>query len=384
VLPRFPSPDAGEAIADRRSAPSGGLFGHLKFGYWVLLTLAALELITGYAVGVTIGNIAPAAIFSPGGLRKMLPAWVILPLLWFGYVSLAITWRKVNRPLRAMQAMTFRHRHWLLRGIIFTVMAFALGRAFNAYKNAIPEIVPFYADPLFIQADRVIFGTDPWRLTHALFGPAGTLVIDRLYTLWFMVMMLLLGWLNFTRNQKLQLRGLLTYLLCWAVLGNLTATAFASVGPCFYFEFYGQDTFLPLMQELRAQDGQHRLFAIGSMRYLLEAVGKDRLGAGISAMPSLHVTIAYLCFLVTLGYTRRLWPKFLSGAFAATILIGSVHLGWHYAVDGLVGIAAVTLIWIGTGRFVDWLDRRYGSAPPQTRGVQLGAHFRSTTALADG
>ena len=51
------------------------------------------------------------------------------------------------------------------------------------------------------------------------------------------------------------------------------------------------------------------------------------IGAGISAMPSLHVAMAVF------------WTW-----------IGSFHLGWHYALDGLVSLIGVILIW----RFARW------------------------------
>ena len=38
----------------------------------------------------------------------------------------------------------------------------------------------------------------------------------------------------------------------------------------------------------------------------------------------------------------------------AVILLGSIHLGYHYAADGLISIVGVSLIWLGVGR---WLDR---------------------------
>ena len=113
-----------------------------------------------------------------------------------------------------------------------------------------------------------------------------------------------------------------------------------------------------MLDQLHRINEQHPLMAMGAMRYLGSTIGQDRVGGGISAMPSLHVTIATLCFLVSLTYSTSRLLKLATGLFAATIYIGSVHLGWHYASDGLVGIVAVTLIWWATGRYVDYLDAR--------------------------
>jgi hypothetical protein len=42
------------------------------------------------------------------------------------------------------------------------------------------------------------------------------------------------------------------------------------------------------------------------------------------------------------------------GAFLLVILIGSVHLGWHYAIDGYVGIIGTLILWWACGRLLRW------------------------------
>lgn len=62
---------------------------------------------------------------------------------------------------------------------------------------------------------------------------------------------------------------------------------------------------------------------------------------GISAMPSMHVGLTLWLALV-LRHTR--WAK-LTWTYFVLIWLGSVHLGWHYASDGLVAGLAILLIW---------------------------------------
>lgn len=39
--------------------------------------------------------------------------------------------------------------------------------------------------------------------------------------------------------------------------------------------------------------------------------------------------------------------------FVTLIFIGSIHLGWHYAVDGLVAFAMMSAIWWAAGWFLE-------------------------------
>ena len=45
-------------------------------------------------------------------------------------------------------------------------------------------------------------------------------------------------------------------------------------------------------------------------------------------------------------------PGIALSAFAVLILLGSIHLGWHYALDGYVGAAGAALVWHLVGRLL--------------------------------
>jgi hypothetical protein len=79
---------------------------------------------------------------------------------------------------------------------------------------------------------------------------------------------------------------------------------------------------------------------------------------GMSAMPSLHVGLAVLFALV--GWAHRRSLGIVLAIFAALVLIGSVHLAWHYAVDGYVAALVVILLWPMSG----WLAARQDRPKP--------------------
>jgi TRAP-type C4-dicarboxylate transport system permease small subunit len=78
--------------------------------------------------------------------------------------------------------------------------------------------------------------------------------------------------------------------------------------------------------------------------------GGTTIGAGISAMPSMHVAGAMLFAL--LGWrTHRLLGILLS-VNVALILVATVHLAWHYALDGYIAVLGTLAIWWATGAVI--------------------------------
>ena len=152
-------------------------------------------------------------------------------------------------------------------------------------------------------------------------------------------------------------RYFLSFAAAWLLIGVVGAYAFASAGPC-YADRFGFETagwFRPLMHRL-ANDYSSvgGLGTIGWQDTLWAAyVGREYgFARGISAAPSMHNAICML-YVLALANARPLF-RISAVAFAAVIFVGSVHLGWHYAVDGLLGFAGMIAIWKLAGFYLDW------------------------------
>ena len=60
-------------------------------------------------------------------------------------------------------------------------------------------------------------------------------------------------------------------------------------------------------------------------------------------MPSLHVLQAFFIAFITMRVGKI--TAVAGYSFAFIILVGSVVLGWHYAVDGIIGFFAAIVFW---------------------------------------
>jgi hypothetical protein len=227
--------------------------------------------------------------------------------------------------------------------------------AFTVLKASIPAIHPFDWDPQFAAWDKALHGgRHPWEWLQPVLGhPYATAAIDSVYLLWFYVGAGVLLWQTLSlRRPRLRMQYLLSTILLWMLLGSLAATVLSSVGPCYYGRVTGlPDPFVPLMDYLRSADAVVPMVALRVQESLwhIHADPNAAVQYGISAMPSLHVAVSFSFSLLGFAISRRLGLLF--GLLAAATLIGSVHLGWHYAIDGYAGILGAYVIW----RAVGWL-----------------------------
>ncbi len=233
--------------------------------------------------------------------------------------------------------------------------------SFGLLKSMVGFLQPYEWDPLFIRWDQMIHGQDAWRLIQPVLGYSQvTFFFAMAYQLWILFLYIAFPLVCIWRgNQLLRQQMIISYLLSWIVIGVIMANWLASVGPCFLEPMMGDSRFHEQMAYLASVDKTYPLLVLDVQKELLDSylAGNHGLGRGISAMPSMHVSIAFLFAIFSWRVSRRL--GILAFAYFILILLGSVHLGYHYAVDGYVAIVATLFIWVATGYGVRTWLRRY-------------------------
>lgn len=223
---------------------------------------------------------------------------------------------------------------------------------FGNMKSAIPLFHVFDWDASFIAIDRAIHGTDPWRLLQPVLGhPIVSSGLSLIYHLW--ILLIYAGSIYFgfyEPSERLRLRYFFSFFAIWSVIGIGMATGFASVGPCFVEPILGNPYFREQMTYLHLANESYPVLVLDVQDQLLAwyRSGDYGLGRGITAMPSMHVALVTLYFLAF--RKRSALTGWIVGCFALAILVGSVHLGYHYAIDGYVSIVVTFLLWRISGK----------------------------------
>lgn len=237
--------------------------------------------------------------------------------------------------------------------VLAGLMVAANINVFGAWKLAIPKLHPFDWDPRLAELDQALhFGRHPWEWLRPLLENAqATNILDFSYYTWLPLVAIVCAWQAWSPRRELRLRFFLTFVLVWIVLGNVAAMCFSSAGPPYWDHVVGGvNPYRGLFDHLSAVAAQMPLGTpiVQNALWARYTSAVQTPYTGISAMPSIHVAMPVLYAL--LGW--RTW-KPLGVAFAAygvLILIGSVHLGWHYAIDGYASILGVLVLWWASGK----------------------------------
>jgi hypothetical protein len=241
----------------------------------------------------------------------------------------------------------------LIAGTLLLTMMLPFRTFFNSVKNAIPEGQGFPYDRIFADFDKALhFGVEPYRLLFGIGMQNGWVlrILEFNYnTLWFLVCFGALYWVAVSpRHNGLRLHYLICFVLVWGCSGGLLATVFSSAGPVYHDAIAGDPgRFAPLVAFLKTTSGTFGS-AYDTQAYLWDLyVGqKPGLGSGISAFPSVHLGLITLNALFFRQINRRL--AWIGYAYVLVILVTSVYLGWHYAIDGYASILLTVGYYFGT------------------------------------
>jgi hypothetical protein len=228
--------------------------------------------------------------------------------------------------------------------------------SFSVLKMLLPRYVPFWLDEYFVAADKFLFfGTNPWEITHAIFGSlAATVFIDLMYLLWVFMLSAAISGFAFFAPRKERARFFLAFGGAWLFLGVIGAWIGSSAGPFFlsYLNSPSAPEFAALVDKLYNANvvTQGKVNAPFLQQILIQGYFSDdyKFGYGISAMPSLHNAIAVLYVFAAFRIGKLI--GWFMVVYAIIIFIGSVHLAWHYAVDGIIATFGMWGIW----RVVNW------------------------------
>lgn len=299
---------------------------------WLKLAgiVVAVEYVAALGIGLVAGfpfHIPITAYLLTALTIAALYALVVLGVRLVGYAR-----RSVPSPIAALKADDWSRVSDFALGAVLIGLQLAV---LMWTKTMMPLVGGFWADPFLADLDKAIFGVDPWVYTHRLPEWVSGF-LDRTYVTWAPVKFATIAAVLLAPVSLLRGRLFLTYflLMASAALGQYLAS---SAGPIFY-ELTGLGSrFADLPIEPWAATARDFLWS----DYLR---GGGKVGGGISAMPSLHVGMAAWCALVLRNYFPKL--AWIGWGYTALIYVGSVHLGWHYATDGLVSLLLLWGAWV--------------------------------------
>jgi hypothetical protein len=331
----------------------------------IALAFVAAQLVLGALypnMDLPAGNAVLLVLFS----TTLMLALVLIAYL---FVQMMLT----DRPKHPTVQLVLRVRAFLRNarvmalGLPVFVSLIIFIYAFSNVKGNIPVFQPFAWDRTLDHWDAVLhFGRRPWEWLQPVLGhwPI-TFVVNVLYNLWFVVMFSV--WLHYAFMAQpgvQRTRFFLTFMLLWMMGGGLLAVIFSSAGPCFYGAGHLgllPDPYAPLMAYLREADKTVPIWALDVQEELWKLHVAKSAEASVSAMPSMHNGSTLLFALASGGWQP--WIRRLLWAYVAVIFMGSIHLGYHYAVDSYVAWELTLVIWWVAGH----VARRWEATPVATR-----------------
>lgn len=282
-----------------------------------------------------------------GSFFLSVPQMVFFVLFW-RLLQLTYADRAPDRfaRLKAEVLAFLAQRDRLIGGVLGLGLMVVVMLSFTQMKNLIPALNPFSWDLAFMKLDTALhFGQPPHVYLQAIFGGHYAIsFFTGIYNVWLLLMYFMMLAACFMRPEsRVRMQFMLAFVLTWAIGGNLLATIFSSAGPVYFTQLGLGDTYAPLMDLLRAHAATGALTVVETQDLLWTLHSRPAPVNLISAFPSMHVGSSVLMAIFAFHWHRL--AGIAVSVFAAAMMIGSILLAWHYAVDGYAGALIAVLCW---------------------------------------
>jgi len=241
----------------------------------------------------------------------------------------------LRKPLSEFLSALRTWRWWAL-WLRLWIVCMALTYTYFWVKVCVPLLRTDLYDPALWKLDRWLhFGLSPSVFATALFehsSVAGWL--DRWYGLWTPSVLVMLAFFTASTDALLRRRFMLSCVFLWG-LGCWLYVALPALGPIFYVPELWQE----IAGRIPSANAMHGLLWANYQKMLAGRNGVLREFNpiyAIAAMPSLHVGAHALFAVWSWRHARPVALVFVVATFLT--FVGSLVTGWHYAVDGYVGI----------------------------------------------
>jgi membrane-associated phospholipid phosphatase len=249
--------------------------------------------------------------------------WIVGRLIWLVVFMVAFVWLIRSKP------------HWR---IVRDVLPFLF--AGQIYTN-LHDLIHFFnardIEPWLYKIDVWMFGVEPTVWAQRFIHPALTDIFTFCY------------WLFYLHGPLL---GLLLY-----VKGDRRAFRYTmvSVMICLYVGYFGYVAF-PAVPPRYAIPQLYSTTLHGSpiLDYTREAIAAVPLTSR-GAFPSLHCAVTLLSLLLAFRFLR--WFFWVQLPFATGLVLGTIYLRHHWAIDILVGFALAIVMYRAGPAFEDWWER---------------------------
>ena len=351
-------------VRSEQRANADSLFPFHKYGSEVVRQAARLiaedrsiyAVVSAYALCTCIALLATGTA-SAFAFLAYIPTWPIVFFLLFPFVYAMLGLLQVvhridrRRRLAIMRVLTPERLASIVAGLVLLAATMVFQGAFTSLKNAFP----IWADGFpydRVQADIdewMHLGRAPWLYLHDVAG-TGIMraVIEWNYNQgWFIVCFATMFWMAVAKEARpIRTRYFVCYVTSWVLIGSVFAGLFLSAGPAFYGYSTGDfGRFGALLTFLDGgTGGRHSASNVQMYLWSLHQAGSPGLGSGISAFPSMHVSLVTLNALFLFEHSRRLGMA--AFVYVAFVLASSVYLAWHYAIDGYFSIVVTVCIFL--------------------------------------